>query len=107
MGSIAKQIHITSVRYFKGDFDPSSHKMSYRNIMALYNHSDSLMCKMFHSTLKEYAMKWYVELLSESIIDFKTLSDEFMEIFSTYKKVKHGADTLFLINQRDDESFRD
>ncbi|KAM1246748.1 hypothetical protein ACFX2J_042788 [Malus domestica] len=75
--------------------------------MALYNHSDPLMCKMFLSTLKKYTMKWYAELITGSIIDFTTLSDEFMKALSAYKEVKSGVDTLFLISQRDDESLRD
>lgn len=46
-------------------------------------------------------MKWYARLPSESIIDLKTLSDEFIKASSAYKEVKHGMNTLFLIRQRD------
>lgn len=85
------------VKYFKGDFDPSSHVLSYRNTMALYSHSDALICKMFHSTLEGNAMKWYASLPSGSVTDFKTLSKEFFKAFFVYKEVKQGKDPVFLI----------
>lgn len=65
--------------------------------MALYIHNDSLMCKMFTTTLEKNTMKWYVELPSGSITDFKTLSDKFMKAFLAYNEVKCGMDNLFLI----------
>lgn len=76
------------VKYFKEDSNPSSHIMSYRNAMALYNHNDSLMCKMFPFTLKGNSTMWYADLPSGSIMDFKTLSDEFTKAFFAYKEVK-------------------
>ncbi|RXH94245.1 hypothetical protein DVH24_023929 [Malus domestica] len=57
--------------------------------MALYNHIDSLICKIFLSKLKGNAMKWYADIPYGSITDFRTLSDEFIKVFSAYKKVNH------------------
>ncbi|KAM1141077.1 hypothetical protein ACFX13_041807 [Malus domestica] len=54
--------------------------------MALYNHIDSLICKIFLSKLKGNAMKWYADIPYGSITDFRTLSDEFIKVFSAYKK---------------------
>ncbi|KAM2039832.1 hypothetical protein ACFX1T_013239 [Malus domestica] len=58
------------MKYFKGNPDPSSHIMSYKNAVALYSNNDPLMCKNFPSTLKRSSMKWYVELPPGSILKF-------------------------------------
>ncbi|KAM1134586.1 hypothetical protein ACFX19_044395 [Malus domestica] len=58
------------------DYNPSSHIMSYRNIMDLFNNNDLMMCKIFPSTLKRSGMKWYVCFLPFV----------WVKAFSTYRK---------------------
>ncbi|CAN6552379.1 unnamed protein product [Malus baccata var. baccata] len=58
------------IKYFKGNPDPSSHIMSYKNAMALYSNNDPLKCKIFPSTIKRSSMKWYVGLPPGSILNF-------------------------------------
>ncbi|KAM1509006.1 hypothetical protein TB1_017524 [Malus domestica] len=42
-------LHFTS---FKGDGDPERHLKHYRSAMVLYRNNDTLMCKMFATTLQ-------------------------------------------------------
>ena len=44
---------------YYGKSDPRSHVSHVRQMMALWNHMDALMCRVFPSSLGDLELKWF------------------------------------------------
>eukprot|EP00257_Ricinus_communis_P014878 XP_015572660.1 uncharacterized protein LOC107260970 [Ricinus communis] len=75
--------------------------------MGLYNVSDPIRCKIFPTSLKESAQKWYESLLDGSIYDFAMLTKLFKAQFITSIPPKKRLSDLKKCIQRPDESLKD
>ncbi|XP_013651159.2 uncharacterized protein LOC106355825 [Brassica napus] len=65
------------------------------------------MCKGFGSTLIRPALQWYINLPTRSISSFASLSDKFVEQFTSSKSLEKTSDGLYEILQHRVEPLRD
>lgn len=87
--------------------DPINHVRHYRQTMALYEHDDALMCRIFPSSLDGPALNWYCSLPSNSIHSFIDICSAFIAQYSTYRDMKKGSDYLFTVQMGHMESLKD
>ena len=66
-------------------------------MMSLHSHNDTLMCKVFPSSLGPTAMRWFNGLRKGSIHSFVELIQEFEVLFTTYSQVPQPMDELLFM----------
>ncbi|KDO53827.1 hypothetical protein CISIN_1g046413mg, partial [Citrus sinensis] len=57
-------------KFYNGTSDPINHIRHFRQTMALYEHEDALMCRIFPSSLDSLPLNWYHDLPSSSIHEY-------------------------------------
>ena len=81
------------------------HVSHYIQMMSLHTHNDALMCKVFPSSLKPTALRYFNGLWKGSIHSFAELIQEFGVQFVTYSRVPQPVDALLSIKMRLGEIF--
>ncbi|PSS08152.1 Topoisomerase [Actinidia chinensis var. chinensis] len=66
---------------YDGKSDPRSHVSHVRQMVALKNHMDVLMCRVFPSSLGNLELKWFDKLPPGSIENFHQLAESFVARF--------------------------
>ena len=79
---------------YDGKADPVEHVSHYIQTMSLYNQKDTLMCKVFPSSLGPTALRWFNGLRKGSIHNFGELIQEFGARFMTCSRVPQLVDAL-------------
>ena len=79
---------------YDGKVDPVEHVSHYIQIMSLYNQNDTLMCKVFPSSLGPTTLRWFNGLRKGSIHNFRVLIQEFGARFITCIRVAQPVDVL-------------
>ena len=74
--------------------------------MAIYSKNETLMCKVFPSSLGPVAMKWFDGLGASSINSFKELTQAFGSHFITCSKVPRPLDSLLSMSMREGETLK-
>jgi len=69
--------------YYDGKTNSVEYVSHYVQMMFLHNHNDALMCKVFPSSLKPIALRWFNGLRKASIHSFVELIQEFGVRFIT------------------------
>ncbi|KAH7859659.1 hypothetical protein Vadar_003868 [Vaccinium darrowii] len=92
---------------YDGKGDPYSHISHFRQMMTLYSRNDTLMCKVFPSSLGEAGLRWFDKLEAESITSWKQLSAAFIARFVTHSKVPKEVDALLALKKGKKEPLRD
>ncbi|KAK9175031.1 hypothetical protein WN944_027036 [Citrus x changshan-huyou] len=86
-----------SSKFYNGMSDPINYVRHHRQTMALYEHDDALMCRVFPSSLEGPALNWYHSLPSNSIHSFIDICSTFIGQYSTHRDMKKGLDYLFTV----------
>ncbi|GFS32725.1 hypothetical protein Acr_00g0024210 [Actinidia rufa] len=68
--------------------NPRSHVSHLRQLMALWNHMDALMCRQFPSSLGDLGLKWFDKLPAGSIENFHQLKEYSEELAVASYKLK-------------------
>ena len=68
---------------YDGKTNPIEHVSHYIQMMSLHTHNDTLMCKVFPSSLGPTALRWFNGLRKGSIRSFSELIQEFGVWFVT------------------------
>ncbi|XP_050113899.1 uncharacterized protein LOC126592216 [Malus sylvestris] len=89
---------------FRGYEDPGKHLMHYQNAITLYASNDTLMCKIFATTIQGKAQDWFHTLPPHSIRNFDELSLVFTKEYSSYRLIKKKSDHLFSMKNDLNES---
>ena len=96
---------------YDGTSDPDDHIAQYKQRMlpvALPKEScEATMCKGFGSTLIGPALQWFINLPTRSISSFASLSDKFVEQFTSSRSLEKTLDSLYEILQHRVEPMRD
>ena len=74
--------------------------------MDVYSKDETLMCKVFPSSLGLVAMRWFDGLRADSIDSFKELTRAFGARFITCNKVPRPLDSLLSLSVRERETLK-
>ena len=74
--------------------------------MALWNHMDALMCRMFPSSLGDLGLKWLNKLPIGSIESFHQLTKSFVARFVINTKVPKGVRSFLTLTKGKIKSIR-
>ena len=82
------------------------HVSDFNQKMAVHSKDESLMCKIFPSSLGSMAMKWFNGLKANSIDSFKKLTQSFGARFITCSRVLFPLGSLLSMSMRDGETLK-
>ena len=85
---------------YDGKIDPVEYVSHYIQMISLHTHNDTLMCKVFPSSLGPTTLRWFNGLRKGSIHSFAELIQEFDVQFVTYSRVPHSVDALLSVKLR-------
>ncbi|GKV32754.1 hypothetical protein SLEP1_g41336 [Rubroshorea leprosula] len=68
---------------------------------------NAMMCKVFPTTLKSTARRWYHKLPRHSISSYSELATLFSNKFSSQREIKRTTSELMQVHQKEGESLRD
>ncbi|XP_057493157.1 uncharacterized protein LOC130778645 [Actinidia eriantha] len=91
---------------YDGKTDPRSHVSHVRQTMALWNHMDALMCRVFPSSLGDLGLKWFDKLPPGSIENFYQLTESFVARFVINTKAPKVVSSLLTLKKGRNESIR-
>ena len=74
--------------------------------MAIHSKNETLMCKVFPSSLGPVAMRWFDGLGAGSIDSFKELTRAFGSHFITCSRVPRPLDSLLSMSMRESETLK-
>ncbi|XP_075481136.1 uncharacterized protein LOC142521847 [Primulina tabacum] len=94
------------VKDYDGNADPKEHMVRFENMTMLHCYIDRIKCKVFLTTLVDSAQRWFEGLAPQSIHSFKDFQTVFLHHFSSSKKYKKTAFSLFKVKQSPEESLR-
>ncbi|XP_023889797.1 uncharacterized protein LOC112001867 [Quercus suber] len=85
---------------YDGKMDLVEHVSHYIQMMSLHTHNDTLMCKVFPTSLGPTALRWFNGLRKGFIHNFVELIPEFGVWFVTCSQVPHLVDALLSMKMR-------
>ncbi|GKV35867.1 hypothetical protein SLEP1_g44073 [Rubroshorea leprosula] len=98
---------IPQLETYDGSSDLDEHLHTYQAIMRIQNANDAMMCKVFPTTLKSTARRWYHKLPRHSIDSYSQLAKLFSNKFASHREIKRTATELMQVHQKEGESLRD
>ena len=91
---------------YDGKMDPVEHVSHYIQMISFHTHNDALMCKVFPSSLRPIALRWFNGLWNGSMHSFAKLIPEFGVRFVTCSWVPQLVDALLSMKMRVGETLR-
>ena len=91
---------------YDGKTDPRSHVSHVRQMMALWNHMDALMCRVFPSSLGDLGLKWFDKLPPGSVGSFYQLTESFVARFIINTRAPKAIGSLMTLKKGKNESIR-
>ena len=89
---------------YNGKTDPMEHVSHFNQRMTVHLKNETLMCKVFPSSLGPIAMRWFDGLQEGSINSFKELTKVFGARFVTCGRVPRPLDSLLSMTMREKET---
>ena len=86
--------------------DPVEHVSHFNQRMAFHSKNETLMCKVFPSSLGLVAMRWFNGMGAYSISSFKELTQAFSSRFITCSRVPQPLDFLLSMSMREGETVK-
>ena len=91
---------------YNGRTDSMEHVSYFNQRMAIYSKNEALMCKVFPSSLRPVAMRWFDGLKEDFINSFKELTRVFGDHFFTCSRVPRPLDSLLSMAMREGENLK-
>uniref|UniRef100_A0A2N9H9C9 Integrase catalytic domain-containing protein n=1 Tax=Fagus sylvatica TaxID=28930 RepID=A0A2N9H9C9_FAGSY len=91
---------------YNGRTDPVAHIGHYHQRMALSRHNDTLMCRLFPSSLGEVALRWFNQIDRDTIASWNQMAEAFVERFITNSRRPKGMDVLMIMKLGHIESIK-
>ena len=86
---------------YNSRMDPMEHVSHFNQRMTIHSKNETLICKVFLSSLGPMAMRWFNGLREGSISSFKELTRAFGARFVTCSRVPQPLDSLLSITMRE------
>ena len=86
--------------------DPVEHVSQFKQKMTVHFQDETLMCRVFPSSLGPMPMRWFDGLRSNSISSLKKLTQSFCSQFITCSRVPQPLDSLLSMSMREGESIK-
>ncbi|XP_059637730.1 uncharacterized protein LOC132279713 [Cornus florida] len=102
-----KKFTMPSFTQFDGTGDPSRHLDHYAQKMALDDHNDPWMCKVFPTSLTGAVLEWFRNRPPKFIPDYETLCTMFLAQYCGNKRQKKSIASLFTIRQKKSDTLQD
>ena len=91
---------------YNGRIDPVEHVSHFNQRMAVHSKNETLMCKVFPSSLGPMAMRWFDGLAAGSVNSFRELTQAFGSRFITCSRVPQPLDSLLSMSMREGETLK-
>ena len=91
---------------YNGRTDPVKHISHFNRRMAVHSKNETLMCKVFPSSLEPMTMRWFNGLGAGSIDSFKELTRAFGSRFITCSRVPRPLNSLLSMSMRERETLK-
>ena len=91
---------------YNGRTDLVRHVNHFNQRMVVHSNNETLMCKVFSSSLRLVAMWWFDDLKENSINSFQELTRAFGARFVTCSKVPRPLDSLLSMAMREGETLK-
>ena len=98
--------HQPTFAIYNGRTDPVEHVSQFNQRMAVHSRDEVLMCKVFPSSLRPMAMRWFDSLKPNSINSFKQLTQAFSSRFIMSSRVPRPLDSLLSLSMREGETLK-
>ena len=91
---------------YNGKTDPVEHVSHFNQRMTVHSNNETLMCKVFSSSLGLVAMRWFDGLQEGSLNSFKELTRAFGARFVTCGRVSRPLDSLLSTTMHEKETLK-
>ena len=91
---------------YNGRMDPIEHVSQFKQKMTVHSQDETLLCKVFPSSLEPMPMRWFNGLKTNSIISFKKLTQSVCSWFITCSRVPQPLDSLLSMSMREGKSMK-
>ena len=98
-----RHFHQPAFTIYNGRTDPMEHVSHFSQRMVVHSKDETLMCKMFPSSLGPVTMRWFNDLKADSIYSFKELNWAFGSHFIMCTRVPRPIDSLLSLSMRGGE----
>ena len=103
---LPRRFHQPTFTIYNGRTNPVEHVSQFNQRMAIHSKDETLMCKVFPSSLGPMAMKWFDGLKTNSVNSFKELTQAFGYRFITCSRVSRPLDSLLSLSMREGETLK-
>ena len=94
--------------YGKNSEDPDTFLFEFDILCRSYNYvQDAHKLKLFPTTLKDSALRWFMGLGESSIRSWEAMKDIFLKKYQDYCKTKESRNDIFKVQQLEDETLED
>ena len=99
--TLPRHFHQPMFTIYNGRTDPVEHVSYFSQRMTVHSKDETLMCKVFPSSLGPVAMRWFDDLRADSIDSFKELTWAFGSHFITCTRAPRPIDSLLSLFMRE------
>ncbi|XP_065630998.1 uncharacterized protein LOC136068163 [Quercus suber] len=103
---LPRRFHQPTFTIYNGRTNPVEHVSHFNQRMAVHSKVETLMCKVFSSSLGPIAMRWFDSLKEDSISSFKKLIQAFGSRFVLCRRVPRSLASLLSLNMREGETLK-
>ena len=91
---------------YNGCTDLVEHVSQFKQKIVVHSQDETLLCKVFPSSLGPMPMRWFDGLRTNSISSFKKFTQSFYSRFITCSRVPQPLDSLLSMTMREGESMK-
>ena len=103
---LPRRFHQPTFLLYNGQLNPVEHVSQFNQRMAIHLKDETLLCKIFPSSLGPMAMRWFNGLKAISINSFRELIQSFDSRFVTCSRVPRPLDSLLSLSMREGETLK-
>ena len=103
---LPRRFHQPTFTIYNGRTDLVEHVSQFNQRMTVHSKDEALICRVFPSSLRPVAMRWFDGLRANTINSFKELTQAFGSSFVTCSRVPWPLDSLLSLSMREGETLK-